>query len=382
MVSGPRRGSDSYPNEPSTPVAAVRETLERLFVPAVSRSPCLVAFSGGRDSSAILALAVHVARRHGLPDPIPVTLRFPHNPRTWEVEWQQQVMRHLNLTEWEILEIGTELDALGPIAREVLERHGLYWPANAHTMVPLARAASGGALMVGNGGDEVFSSLVHWKLSAFQVAMPLKQRLFRLSLLALPTSLRRRVWARKALHLRWLRPAAMGEMRKRLIERQQGKRAWNLPDLLRNLDHSRYLELTSRGGIFPALARDAGTELHEPFLDRAFFRAVISASPQGFSSRGDALGAFFADLLPDQILNRSTKAVFTEAFSGGDSRAFAEQWDGTGLDDSLVDADELRRQWLKPKSDLRSLTPLQAAWLSIQTRTSPAGMRDSTQIRT
>jgi asparagine synthase (glutamine-hydrolysing) len=340
-------------------------TLEELFLPAVTRAPCLVAFSGGRDSSAILAMAAHVARRQGLPDPIPVTLRFPHNPRTWETEWQEPLIRHLGLEDWQTIDVHTELDAIGPLAREVLLRHGLYWPSNAHTMVPLLRAARGGSLLTGSGGDEVFNSLIRKRRLTpreLAAALPLRRFVLYQSLLSLPPPLRRRLWARRAVRLRWLRPAALREIRRRYANKHS-ESTWDLKRLLTRLDNSRYLELTR--GIFPALARDAGAELHEPFLDPRFFRAVLEAAPrEGYSSRNHALAAFFEDLLPSETVNRETKAVFTEVFSSGETRAFAEVWDGSGLDPALVDPEKLRLEWLKPKSDLRSLTPLQAAWLA------------------
>src|SRR6185503_9330543 len=39
--------------------------------------PALVAYSGGRDSALVLAAATAAARRHGLPEPIPLTIRLP-----------------------------------------------------------------------------------------------------------------------------------------------------------------------------------------------------------------------------------------------------------------------------------------------------------------
>ena len=44
-----------------------RRALEHVVREALLRPPCGVAFSGGRDSSAVLAVAAHVARRDGLP---------------------------------------------------------------------------------------------------------------------------------------------------------------------------------------------------------------------------------------------------------------------------------------------------------------------------
>ncbi len=246
-----------------------------------------------------------------------------------------------------------------------MQRHGLYWPANAHTMVPLLRAADGGSLVTGSGGDEVFNSLIRKrKMSAREMAKLLsaKRFLFYQALRALPLPLRRRYWARRTFRLRWLQPKALREIRRRYVEKHRQVR-WDLRSLLTNLDNSRYLELTR--AIFPTLARDAGAELHEPFLEPRFFQAVIRSAPaEGFTSRNHALAAMFEDLLPPETVKRDTKAVFTEVFSSRETLAFAEAWDGTGLDRSLIHPEVLRNEWLKPKSDLRSLTPLQAAWLA------------------
>lgn len=54
-----------------------RQALADAMVAPLSRTPCYVSFSGGRDSSSVLAMARTVARQHQLDDPIPVTLRFP-----------------------------------------------------------------------------------------------------------------------------------------------------------------------------------------------------------------------------------------------------------------------------------------------------------------
>ncbi|HEY2429742.1 MAG TPA: hypothetical protein VGI06_12480, partial [Acidimicrobiales bacterium] len=53
-----------------------RAALEAAILDGLRRPPCIVAFSGGRDSSAVLAVAVDAARRHGLAPPVPLTHVF------------------------------------------------------------------------------------------------------------------------------------------------------------------------------------------------------------------------------------------------------------------------------------------------------------------
>jgi asparagine synthase (glutamine-hydrolysing) len=89
------------------------EAIEQVLTEALSRAPCVLSFSGGRDSSALLAAAVHVARREGLDLPIPATLVFPQSEDSNEDEWQAIVLRHLGVTEWDRFEIHQEFAASG-----------------------------------------------------------------------------------------------------------------------------------------------------------------------------------------------------------------------------------------------------------------------------
>src|SRR4051812_32873556 len=133
-----------------------RAALERAVLLSLRRGRCLVSFSGGRDSSAVLAVAAAVARRESLPLPVPVTHRFPAAAQTDESEWQEEVVRHLGLDDWVRLEIAEELDALGPVATAAVRRHGVMWPGNAYFHVPIFEAATGGTVLTGIGGDEAF----------------------------------------------------------------------------------------------------------------------------------------------------------------------------------------------------------------------------------
>jgi asparagine synthetase B (glutamine-hydrolysing) len=351
------------PELPGTP----REVLEQLLLEPVSNPPCHVAFSGGRDSSAILATATHVARQHDLPDPIPLTARLEEHPRTWETDWQRVTIDHLGIEEWRIVPVTDQLDALSPIAVKALRRHGLFWPSQSHSMLLFAEHAGAGSLLTGGGGDEVFTP--------WSGRRPPLRRILRgrsplsaakwTAYWALPRKLRGRVdRARRQLRLPWMRPEAEAEILRRRTEIAKGRtRGWS--DVLEYMLESRYLELVR--GVLDTFAADAGVRLHEPFYDSRFVRAMARSAPRsGHPTRADALQAVFGDLLPAEIWQRGTKAVFTEVAWGPQARAFAESWDGTGLDETLVDPDRLREEWSKPRPDARTLTSLRLAWLAAQ----------------
>jgi asparagine synthase (glutamine-hydrolysing) len=365
VIVGYRRTPPEPPKEPLHS-SGVGGALEELLLPALSRPPCMVAFSGGRDSSVLLAVATEVARRHGLNDPIPLTERFPEHPRTWENEWQEKVVRHLGLSDWEILQIRSELDALGPIARTALLRHGLHWPPNAYGMNVFLRAAGNGSVITGNGGDETFLYLVGRRAKRASTLQILRMNSIRnlatyLPLELLPKGLKARILARRVLRLPWLRRGARRDVRRRFLK-YNTKDADETPWDLQDFQDRRYLELAR--SAFSAYSEDTNTLLCEPFFDPRFHQVVMAATPpEGFPSRNAAFAHFFGDLLPPDSIHRTSKAVFTEVFWGQDSKEFARRWDGSGLDHDLVDPDALRMEWAKPRPDLRSITPLQAAWL-------------------
>lgn len=329
------------------PAAGVepRAALEQALLPPLRRSPCLVSFSGGRDSSAILAVATHLARREGLEPPVPITVRFPGDPETDESSWQELVVRELAIGDWQGIEAGEDLGVLGPVARAAIERHGLLWPPNIHVLVPLLEAASGGSLITGVGGDELFGGLP------------------RLRRALLPTPVRR-AWARRgaAIDLPWLRPPARSALRSAFAAQEAGKpvrwRRWVVWVARR-----RQLELLKENG--EGLALDAGTELVHPFLDPRFLAALARhGSRPRQATRATVLNALCEGLLPKAVLSRTEKADFTRALWGDEARELAATWNGQGPPGELVDAGRLRQTWAADPPDFRSATALQAAWLA------------------
>jgi Asparagine synthase len=359
-------GTDPSPHRDAAGPRAPLAALEAAVLPAVCRAPCLVSFSGGRDSSAVLAVAVKVARREGLPDPIPATIRAPGVPAAEESRWQQLVVAHLRLP------VRDELDLVGPIAQRVLRRHGLLWPFNAHFHVPMLEAARGGALLTGIGGDELFGSATSSRAAAVLAGRvrPVPRDLRRIALhLAPPFA--RRLWharAREPVHP-WLTPAGARAARAALAAWQAAEPP-RLAERMRQVRAARYLRVgTENLGV---LARDSDAALAHPLLDRAVWASVRRSAPHGgYLGRAEAMEGVFGGLLPTELLGRGDKAGFDAVFFHEHSRAFAAAWAGPG--DELVDARALREHWLAGDPRAQSFTLLQAAWLASADRLEQPG---------
>lgn len=183
--------------------------LEQPLIRALHRSPCLIGFSGGRDSSALLAIATRVARREGLPDPVPVTVRYPELPETHEDEWQQLVMRHLGLSEWVQRQFADEADLVGPIAATLMHEHGLQYPYNLHLLKPMIDEARGGSFVTGLGGDEAFTPRSRALAVMTGGVRPVPRDMLRIGAAVAPRRLRRAIFARRpTLNFPWLCPDA------------------------------------------------------------------------------------------------------------------------------------------------------------------------------
>lgn len=344
-----------------TPLAALRDVI----LETLQRPPCLVSFSGGRDSSAILALATDVARAHGLDLPIPMSLRFPAAPRSDETNWQELVVRHLGLTEWNRVDLADELEVLGPWARSLLLRVGCYYPRNLHLLMPVVAEAAGGSLLTGVGGDETFQHFpTRRELLTALARSRSRGRVRDVAPVVVPTSVRRQIVRRYGrFRLSWLRADAQDVLARRWSELD----ARGVTTFQRALDDflgSRHLELISQ---LPVVGDSNDVLVKSPFLDPRF-HSVLSQQlpPTGFPSRTAAMNQLFGDLLPPALVARSSKAVFTEALWGEASKTFAQNWDGVGVDESVVDPEALQTQWRRTSPNWRSWGLLQQAWLNSQ----------------
>lgn len=358
--------------EPPQPLPDVgghpRAALEIVVKSAVSGSrPCFVAFSGGRDSSAVLAVATHVARANALPDPVPVTEVYPGNRSANESEWQELVVRHLQLREWVRFPGTAQSDLLGQAVRASLLRRGLLWPPAIHLAANLLDQVRGGVLLTGEGGDEVLGA---HRITPFRVLARDRRWLGRAHAVAIaqalaPAPARRRHMARAfaANGLQpWLRPAARNAHFRRVAEDLASEPlGWDASVRWLRRRHSS----TVASANHRALGREHDVDVRNPLLDDLFLGSLAAWGGRwGTSGRTTALRALVGDLLPDQILDRRSKALFNDAFFGPETQHFARTWDGRGFDPAVVDAERLRDEWLAPSPSAMSTPPLHAAWLT------------------
>ena len=349
------------PAAPS-PLAA----LEGAVTPALERGRCVVAFSGGRDSSLVLAAAVRAARRHGLDEPVPFTLEYPGHPASDEREWQERVLRWLDIQDWERRQIRGELDFTGPYARRALARHGLMWPELSYMFMPGLEVAVGGTLLTGIEGDSVLGKW-RWQRARNVLAgrAPRSPRgLVRVAHALAPYPFKRAwAWLREPPRgLVWARPQARARIRRELAKlladeppRWDRFLAWNSRTRDNRLMH------VTQG----RLAADAGAQILHPLIDDGFLAALARAGgPNGFADRTATMESLFADALPPALLSRRDKAHFAGAVWTERTRAFAAQWDGTGVPADLVDVEALRAAWQLESPDGRSLALLHAALLA------------------
>jgi Asparagine synthase len=341
------------------------EALEAAIMPGLLRPPCLVSFSGGLDSSLILSVALNLARREGLAEPIPATYRVRGATSGDETEWQDSVTRELGVSDRILLSFTNELDVVGPFAIDVLRRHGVLFPFNAHGHLPLMREARGGSILTGAGGDELFSlpsrARAVWVLKGRAQVEPRDP--LRIAFAALPASLRSPFIRRRfPVSLRWLTPMANDRFKRkwaaaaaRQPARWDTSRRWLLG--------RRYLRILQK--TLGLIGGDEGTSVHNPYLHPAVVESVASAGgPLGWRTRNDAIAALFDSLLPASVAGRTSKASGNEMFFSDHSRAFVARWDGQGINPDLVDAGRLRQEWASAIPDAHTFTLIQTTWLA------------------
>jgi asparagine synthase (glutamine-hydrolysing) len=343
-----------------------RRAIEAELLDALRRPPCGVAFSGGRDSSVLLAMAVALADRDGLPRPVALTNALAGDAASDDPAWQRRLVDDLGV-DWTVFVHDDELDAIGPVAATVLRRTGVVWPAAAFTSQRLLQALRGGSLVTGEYGDELFGDHRVTPVIGTLRRRPRPNRLVlrAVGLALAPASARARDLRAVVVRPRlWLRPEANERhVRDLVADLAATPLGWR-----RSLDHADRLRSHRLGHrTLHALAAMEDVMLVEPFAEPDVKRSVALAGGRfGWTSRSEAMLALFGGDVPEELLRRTTKARFNRSVIGVHSRAFAESWDGTGLPDDvvdLVDRDALRAEWLSDLPHPGAIGLLQAAWL-------------------
>lgn len=365
-MQGVWRKAPVYPKQPRQ--QCPRECLESAVLRALCRPPSLVSFSGGRDSSAVLALAANVARREGLPMPVPATLRFPSARNADESEWQGAVIRHLELDDWLRLDVGDEHGFVGPVARRVLMRHGLLWPSNTHLHVPLLAHAGGGTLMTGIDGDGLFGTWP-WVRPSGPRRWPTRGYVARRAVGAMSRTVRRRVLERWVYAPPWVRDDALRAYAA-FRSASWSTEPWRWDDRLRWYWRRRYVWGLQRS--LALLAAEVDAHVAHPLLDANFVAALGAAGGRdGLGGRTAIMRRLFSDLLPDTLLARRTQAFFDDVFWTAETRAFAAGAADVAYPE-IVDAPSIHAEWRKPIPNFGSALLLQATWLRQQGAPLPA----------
>jgi hypothetical protein len=339
-----------------------REALERALLPALEQAPCAVTFSGGRDSSVVLAVAAALARREGLEPPVAVSARFANAPGTGESEWQELVVRHLGIDRWERVELEDELDLVGPVSAALLRRHGVLHPPHTSLFALLAERVPCRSLVTGFGGDQVLGGWIASREGG-RLSRSRRPRTALVTLYAAAPRPLRRLALRSDLPERpWLTEPARREYARRWLEAAASEPA-SWPRYLAWVARRRSLASVRQSLELALAGRDVA--VFHPLMDRRVLDALARAGGRrGLGDRRTVTGLLAGDDLPGSVAARRTKAHFHHAYFRAPSRDFARRWDGSGLDPALVRSEELRRAWLGRMPRGSSALALQAAWLA------------------
>lgn len=342
-----------------------RQALEGVVLGHLVQGRASVSFSGGRDSSLVLAVVCHVARREGLPDPVAITFRHP-SAESQESDWQEMVIAHLDLQDWVTIDVADSLDIGGPVARASLLTTGVQTPPNAYLHLPAFQAAPPGTLFTGAGGDEVLGSrgdrLI--RVLARRTRPRPRDAAAAAYALAPPVARRYRESRRPYPWAPWLTPDADAAVRGRLAAVSAARRLrWDTE--VRTWARSRTTELGLQ--VLDRLATAEGVGVASPLSDPAFVDAFADeVGPAGPRSRSYAMAHLAEDLLPPAVLRRTTKAAFGGLIWGPGFQEFARTWEpGTLAPEiaTLVDVDRLAAEFREASPLYTAMMLAEAAWL-------------------
>jgi asparagine synthase (glutamine-hydrolysing) len=356
---GLRRGDAS-----EAPSAALLRTIR-----ACMRPTTFVEFSGGVDSSLVLCAAARVARETGSELPVPVTLRFPGYDETDERWYQAAVIEALGLRDWIVLEDVAHVDYLSAESQRELRAGGLAVSPRLHGRVWwLERLTAGdGALLSGEGGDEVLGPAPLAPLYRAGRSLVTRTNVGpNLRVAGRWARAQTGPWDRRIgfEFPEYLTPMGL-ERAVALLGEVRGQRSFRVASALERHRTSRSMSL-----MLSQLEEQSarfGLSYSAPLLDHGFMHRLSAIPDRHFLGRSYLLEKYFADLVPEVVLRRRTKAYFRGVCFGEQSLAFAARWNGEGVPTDLVDSTRLRACW-QGAHDARSSLLLQAAWLATEGR--------------
>jgi asparagine synthetase B (glutamine-hydrolysing) len=339
--------------------------LEARLVDLLHR-PAFVLFSGGVDSSFLLALATQLARRHGLEEPTAITYRYPNEHTRPDEQYQDALAESIGLRNWVVIE-RESAEVIGPDAERVIrilgDLPGVATISAHMAAIDVARQRPGSVIITGEGGDTTFS---------FQPA-------------SIPAALAQSAWRNVrrprvfAQHVRRslpfvapkVRPASLLEWYPFLTADGLAEihRRKLLPPRRRPLGRLRAIDMNQQRGYvldgiasFDSLAAHHGIGYLHPLREDAFVTALVRTTPRrAFTGRNELLEHLWPGVLTDVVRNRPGKAHFTEVYFGEACREFARRWDGRSLASPYIDNERLRDCWLGD-TPFPGAHLLQAAW--------------------
>jgi asparagine synthase (glutamine-hydrolysing) len=352
---------------PARRVGQTRQVLEKVMLESLDRGPTAVLFSGGRDSSAVLALAVHVARREGLPEPLAFTIRHPGDEASDETRWQELVLDHLGVRDREVLEVTDEQRVLGDAATGGLRQRGLVFPAATQWETVRLSRLRGMQVLTGEGGDDLLNRRRGTPLYLVRRSIAGGRRPPRGLVREAVGALRPQQTVSAADYVPifppWLADGVARAAAERFARDQRTSLRWDRATL-RLLESRATAVVLHNIGL---VAAEHDVVYTHPFAEPRVVRALAAeGGAWGYAGRTDVFRRLVGDLLPDEVLARRSKARFNATRWGDAERDFARRWDGSGLDPDLVDPELLREAWLLPAPPFAAELLLQAAWLACE----------------
>ena len=239
-----------------------------------------------------------------------------------------------------------------------------------HFHVPLIAAASGGSLLTGVGGDEALEPAPRVQQVLAGRRRPRPRDALALALAYAPRPVRALVRRRlESRTLPWLTQAGSAELTTALAA-DAARYPANASKTFAEWWRSRYLHLHL--ATQQEIASEHDCRVLNPLSEARVVAAFAAAVGRfGHATRGEAVRAFFGDVVPADVADRRTKADFNTVFWHRHARAFV-----AGLTEArlraalaalgvgeLVNSERLLETWNEADPHANSYLLLQAVWV-------------------